>query len=145
MTKNFVELINELAKQKFERIEFLLRSARAWTEISDLPNIRENWDKKDKGEEKAMVIIDELMDRIAEIGVITQGLDIYTIAKKKGIQVNIEEIKDDEQHNDNEEELFLMQDDAIGNFYECYDLATETCCYSVARALDWTQLAATFD
>jgi len=105
MTKNFVELINELAKQKFERIEFLLRSARAWTEISELPNIKENWDKKDKGEEKAMVIIDELMDRIAEIGVITQGLDIYTIAKKKGIEVNIEDIKDDEQHNDNEEDF----------------------------------------
>ena len=40
MTKNFPELIDELAKQKFERIEFLLRSARAWTEISDLPNSR---------------------------------------------------------------------------------------------------------
>ena len=102
MTKNFPELIDELAKQKFERIEFLLRSARAWTEISDLPNIRENWDKKDKGEDKAMVIIDELMDRIAEVAVITQGLDIYRIARDNGIKA---EIKDDEQHNDNEEDF----------------------------------------
>ncbi len=105
MTKDFPELVDELAKQKLERIEFLLKSAKAWTEISDLPNIRENWDKKDKGEDKAMVILEELMERIEEVAVITQGLDIYTIAKKKGIQVKIEEIKDDEQHNDNEEEF----------------------------------------
>ncbi len=105
MTKDFPELVDELAKQKLERIEFLLKSAKAWTEISDLPNIKENWDKKDKGEDKALEIIDELMQTIEEVAIITQGLDIYTIAKKKGIQVDIEEIKDDEQHNDNEEDF----------------------------------------
>ncbi len=102
MTKEFPDLIDELAQQKLERIEFLLRTAHAWTEISDLPNIRENWDKKDKGEDKAMVIIEELMERIEEVAVITQGLDIYRIARDKGIKA---EIKDDEQHNDNEEDF----------------------------------------
>ncbi len=106
MTKNFVELINELAKQKLERIEFLLRSAKAWTEVSDLPNIRENWDKKDKGEDKAMEIIDELMERIEEVAIITQGLDIYRIARERGIEVKIPEINDDEPERVGDDEEF---------------------------------------
>ncbi len=106
MPKTFVELMEEFSKQKLERIEYLLRTAKAWVDVSDLPNKKENWDKKDKGEDKAMEIINELMGTIEEVAILTQGLDIYRVARERGIDVPIPEIDvDDEQYNDNEEEF----------------------------------------
>lgn len=107
MPKTFVELMDEFSQQKLEKIDHLLRIAKAWTEVSDLPNTKENWDKKDKGENKAMDVINELMEIIEEVAILTQGLDIYRIAREKGIDAKIPEINydDEEQHNDNEEEF----------------------------------------
>lgn len=96
MTKTFVELLDEFSRQKLEKIDHLLRIAKAWTEVSDLPNTKENWDKKDKGEDNAMKTINELMEVIEEVAILTQGLDIYRIARERGIDSKIPEIDDDE-------------------------------------------------
>jgi len=95
MPKTFVELMDEFSHQKLEKIDHLLRIAKAWTELSDLPNTKENWDKKDKGEDKAMQTINELMEVIEEVAILTQGLDIYRIARERGIDSKISEIEDD--------------------------------------------------
>jgi len=105
MPKTFVELMDEFSQQKLEKIDHLLRIAKAWTELSDLPNTKENWDKKDKGEDKAMETINELMEIIEEVAILTQGLDIYRIARERGIDSKISEIEDDKQHNDNEKDF----------------------------------------
>jgi len=105
MPKTFADLMDEFAQQKLEKIDHLLRIAKAWTELSDLPNTKENWDKKDKGEDRAMETINELMEIIEEVAIITQGLDIYRIAREKGIDAKIPEIEDEEQHNDNEKDF----------------------------------------
>ena len=106
MTKTFVQLMDEFTKSKLERIDYLIRTAKAWVDVSELPNIKENWDKKDKGEDKAMDVIHELMETINEVAVLTQGLDIYRVAREKGIDVPIPEIDTNvEQCNDNEEEF----------------------------------------
>ncbi len=97
MTKTFVELMEEFSNQKMEKIDHLLRIAKAWTEVSDLPNTKENWDKKDKGEDKAMQTINELMEVIEEVAILTQGLDIYRIARERGIDSKIPEIDDDKE------------------------------------------------
>lgn len=89
--------MEEFSNQKMEKIDHLLRIAKAWTEVSDLPNTKENWDKKDKGEDKAMQTINELMEIIEEVAILTQGLDIYRIARERGIDSKIPELDDDKE------------------------------------------------
>ena len=89
--------MEEFSNQKMDKIDHLLRIAKAWTEVSDLPNTKENWDKKDKGEDKAMQTINELMEIIEEVAILTQGLDIYRIARERGIDSKIPELDDDKE------------------------------------------------